>query len=153
MQKDKIEITQSGLEKLKEELRKLETVDKPAMLERLHRARSMGDLSENSAYTSAREEQGNVEGRILEVKHILKNAVVVGNVGNTIIQLGSKLHVHINGQQEEIEIVGEFESDPMNKKISSTSPIGKALMGRKPGDEIEITIPSGKIIYKILKII
>ena len=153
MQKEKIEITQSGLEKLKEELHKLETVDKPAMLERLHRARSMGDLSENSAYTSAREEQGNVEGRILEVKHILKNAIVVGNAGNTIIQLGSKLHVHINGQQEEIEIVGEFESDPMNKKISSTSPIGKALMGRKPGDVIEITIPSGKIIYKILKII
>lgn len=148
----KIEITQAGLDKLKTELHKLETVDRPLMLEKLHRARSMGDLSENSAYTSAREEQGVVEGRMLEIRHILKNSVVVGNTGNGTIQLGSKLKVHINGQQDTIEIVGEFESDPMNKKLSANSPIGKALLGREVGDEIEIIIPSGKIIYKILEV-
>ncbi|OGK62246.1 transcription elongation factor GreA [Candidatus Roizmanbacteria bacterium RIFOXYB2_FULL_38_10] len=150
----KIEITQMGLEKLKAELHRLETIERPLMLEKLHRARSMGDLSENSAYTSAREEQGVVEGRILEIQYILKNAkVVTKTMKNDVIQLGAKIKVHINGKEEDtIEIVGEFESDPMNKKLSATSPIGKALLGKKPGDTVEIIIPSGKIIYKILAI-
>jgi transcription elongation factor GreA len=153
MTAQRIQITQEGLDNLKSELKRLEAVDKPIMLEKLHMARSMGDLSENSAYTTAREEQGIIEGRIMEIKHILKNASIANNTRNGIIQLGSKLKVHIDGQEEMLEIVGEFESDPMNKKLSVTSPIGKALLGKKQGDIIEIAVPSGKSTYKILEII
>lgn len=153
MSTPKIDLTQEGINRLKTELHKLETVDKPLMLEKLHKARSMGDLSENSAYTTAREEQGIIEGRILEIKHILKNAHVINNENNGHIQLGSKLKVHVNGQEQTFAIVGEFESDPMNKKLSATSPIGKALIGRKKGDEVEIVIPTGKIIYKIVEVL
>lgn len=149
----KIQLTPSGLEKLKNELRELKEKTKPEVLQRLNQARGMGDLSENSAYSSAKEELNLIEGRIVELEEILKNAEVVeGNNDKTTVQLGSSVVVEIDGKKEKYEIVGEFEADPLNKKLSHTSPIGKALTGKKVGQWVEVQVPAGKIRYKIVEI-
>ncbi|PIY68962.1 transcription elongation factor GreA [Candidatus Roizmanbacteria bacterium CG_4_10_14_0_8_um_filter_39_9] len=153
MQQKKIEITKQGIDALCAELKKLQETDRPVVLEKLHKARSMGDLSENSAYTTAREEQSMLEGRISEINYILKNASVLStNTNNLIVSVGSKIKVDIVGNLDTVEIVGEYEADPMNKRLSSTSPIAQALLGKKVGDIIDITVPSGKIIYTIKEI-
>ncbi len=153
MQIQKIEITKEGKATLTEELKRLKEVERPLMVEKLHKARSMGDLAENSAYTTAREGLSMMDGRIMEIEHILKNSVIAtSSQGSGVITIGSTIQVEINGVSDTIRVVGEYEADPMNKKLSATSPIGKALLGKKQGDIIEITVPSGKITYKILEI-
>jgi len=148
-----IQLTKTGFEKLKQELEELKTKTKKEVLKRLNQARSMGDLSENSAYSSAKEELNLVEGRIAELEEILKNAKIVEEVQDkTTVQLGSSVVVEINGKKEKFEIVGEFEADPLNKKLSHTSPIGKALFGKKIGEWIEVEVPAGKIRYKVVEI-
>jgi len=148
-----IQLTKKGFEKLKKELEELKTKTKEEVLKRLNQARSMGDLSENSAYSSAKEELNLVEGRIEELEEILKNAQIVEeNQNKNIVQVGSSVLVEINGKIEKFEIVGEFEADPLNKKLSHTSPIGKALTGKKVGDWVEVEVPAGKIKYKIVEI-
>lgn len=154
MQTQKIEITKEGQVTLSDELKRLKEVERPLMVEKLHKARSMGDLAENSAYTTAREGLSMMDGRIMEIEHILKNSVIALNSKNLgLVTVGSTIQVEINGVNDTIRVVGEYEADPMNKKLSATSPIGKALLGKKQGDIIEITVPSGKITYKILEII
>jgi len=148
-----IQLTKTGFEKLKQELEELKTKTREEVLKRLNQARSMGDLSENSAYSSAKEELNLVEGRIAELEEILKNAKIVEEVQDkTTVQLGSSVVVEINGKKEKFEIVGEFEADPLNKKLSHTSPIGKALFGKKIGEWVEVEVPAGKIRYKIVEI-
>jgi len=148
-----IQLTKTGFEKLKQELEELKTKTREEVLKRLNQARSMGDLSENSAYSSAKEELNLVEGRIAELEEILKNAKIVEEVQDkTTVQLGSSVLVEINGKKEKFEIVGEFEADPLNKKLSHTSPIGKALVGKKIGEWVEVEVPAGKIRYKIVEI-
>ena len=148
-----ITLTKTGFEKLKQELEELKTKKKEEVLTRLNQARSMGDLSENSAYSSAKEELNLVEGRIFELEEILKNAQIVEeNQDKTTVQLGSSVVVEINGKKEKFEIVGEFEADPLTKKISHTSPIGKALVGKKIGEWVEVDVPAGKIRYRIVEI-
>jgi len=149
----KIQLTKTGFEKLKQELEDLKTKTREEILKRLNQARAMGDISENSAYSAAKEELNLVDGRIAEVEEILKNAEVVeSNNDKTTVQLGSSVVVEIDGKKEKFEIVGEFEADPLNKKLSHTSPIGKALTGKKVGDWIEVDVPAGKIKYKIVEI-
>lgn len=153
MQTQKIEITKEGKTTLTDELKRLKEVERPLMVEKLHKARSMGDLAENSAYTTAREGLSMMDGRIMEVEHILKNSsIAVSSQGSDVVTVGSTIQVEINGVNDTIRVVGEYEADPMNKKLSATSPIGKALLGKKQGDIIEITVPSGSITYKILEI-
>jgi len=148
-----IQLTKTGFEKLKQEFEELKTKTREEVLKRLNQARSMGDLSENSAYSSAKEELNLVEGRIAELEEILKNAKIVEEVQDkTTVQLGSSVVVEINGKKEKFEIVGEFEADPLNKKLSHTSPIGKALFGKKIGEWVEVEVPAGKIRYKIVEI-
>jgi transcription elongation factor GreA len=148
-----IQLTKTGFEKLKQELEELKTKTREQVLKRLNQARSMGDLSENSAYSSAKEELNLVEGRIAELEEILKNAKIVEEVQDkTTVQLGSSVVVEINGKKEKFEIVGEFEADPLNKKLSHTSPIGKALFGKKIGEWVEVEVPAGKIRYKVVEI-
>jgi len=148
-----IQLTKTGFEKLKQELEEIKTKTREEVLKRLNQARSMGDLSENSAYSSAKEELNLVEGRIAELEEILKNAKIVEEVQDkTTVQLGSSVVVEINGKKEKFEIVGEFEADPLNKKLSHTSPIGKALVGKKIGEWVEVEVPAGKIRYKIVEI-
>jgi len=148
-----IQLTKTGFEKLKQEVEELKTKTREEVLKRLNQARSMGDLSENSAYSSAKEELNLVEGRIAELEEILKNAKIVEEVQDkTTVQIGSSVVVEINGKKEKFEIVGEFEADPLNKKLSHTSPIGKALVGKKMGEWVEVEVPAGKIRYKIVEI-
>lgn len=149
----KTQLTQEGFDTLKKEYEELTKVKKPYAVERLHKARSMGDLSENSEYTAAKEELAFVDGRILEIEEILKNVEIVENhLSSNKIELGTSVTVEVNGKKELFQIVGEFEADPMSKKLSHTSPIGQALLGKKRGEWIEVEVPAGKIKYKIVEI-
>ena len=149
----KIQLTQEGFNNLQDELTELQSNKRPAAVERLQKARSMGDLKENGAYQAAKEELGELDGRILEVEYILSNAeIVTTSLSDLSITLGKKVTVEINGVQKILSIVGEFESDPMNGKISESSPIGMALLGKKPGDTVSVTTPAGSIPYAILSI-
>ena len=149
----KIQLTQEGFTNLQGELKELQTVKRPITVERLQKARGMGDLKENGAYQAAREELAQLDGRIQEVKYILNNAEIIATVVSDLtVSMGKKMEVDINGTKKNISIVGEFESDPMNGKVSTTSPIGAALLGKKVGDTVEITTPGGTIPYIILSI-
>ncbi len=148
-----IQLTQEGYKNMQVELQELKDVKRPKVVEALSRARAMGDLSENSAYHAAKEEQALVEGRINELEHILKVAEVVeNNTDNSTVTLGSTIVVDLNGTQSIFQIVGEFEADPVNKKLSVTSPLGKGFLGKKLNDIVEIVIPAGKSTYKIIEI-
>lgn len=148
-----VKLTKDGLENLKKELGDLIETKKPASIERLQKARAMGDLSENSEYNAAREEVEFVEGRIKEIEEILKHAEVEENTNHSSkISLGSKVRVVSDGKSDMFTVVGEFEADPVEKKLSYNSPIGKALMGKTVGDVINVEIPAGNIIYKVLEI-
>jgi transcription elongation factor GreA len=150
---NKTQLTKDGFEKLQSELKNLIDVKRPYAVERLHKARSMGDLSENSEYHAAKEELAFVEGRIREVEEIIKHAVIVENHNNSnVIEVGSTVTVEENNLQNIFTIVGEFEADPANKKLSHTSPIGKTLLGKKVGELVEVDIPAGKKVFKILNI-
>lgn len=151
--KKKIYVTKEGLEELKKELEQLGKVKRPEVLERVSAARAMGDLSENSEYTAAREELSLIDGRIEELTEILKNVEIIkeGGSGKTI-QLGSKVIVSVGNKKEEFALVGEWEADPHNKKISHESPLGKALLGKNVGEKIEVEAPAGKIAYTVVSI-
>lgn len=147
----RIQLTKEGFEKLQKELQELRDKKRPAAVERLQKARAMGDLSENSEYTAAKEDLALVEGRTQELEAILKDVEVTENhTQHDGIEIGDTIVVEHNGQQEEYSIVGEFEADPMNKKLSHTSPIGKALLGKTVGETVEVKIPAGKTTYTIL---
>lgn len=149
----KVQLTKQGFDNLQKEHQELLKKKRPTAVERLQKARAMGDLSENSEYTAAKEELAFVEGRIQEIEELLKNVEIVKNYNRrTNVDLGVKVTVEVNGKQESFEIVGEFEADPLNKKLSHTSPIGKALVGKKVGDLVEVEVPAGKIKYKIVDI-
>ena len=149
----KIQLTKEGKEKLQVELQDLKESQRQTAVDRLQKARSMGDLSENSEYTAAKEGLAFVEERIKEIEEILKHADIVDNQHNgQEVSLGSSVTVDLNGQKETFYIVGEYEADPMQKKLSNTSPIGKALLGQKVGIIVEVEAPAGKTSYKILEI-
>lgn len=150
---NKIQLTKEGKEKLQVELQDLKEDQRQTAVDRLQKARGMGDLSENSEYTAAKEGLAFVEERIKEIEEILKHADVVDNYHNgQEVSLGSSVTVDLNGQKETFYIVGEYEADPMKKKLSNTSPIGKALLGQKVGNIVEVEAPAGKTSYKILEI-
>jgi len=149
---DVIYLTKEGLEKLKTELKGLIENRRPEIALRIKAARDMGDLSENSEYMAAREEQSFVEGKIVELQEIVKNAVVSEGNSKGFIAVGSKVTVHMDGAEETFHIVGAPEANPLEKKISHESPLGAALLGKKVGDKIEVEAPVGKLTYTILKI-
>ena len=150
---NQVQLTKDGLKKIQDELTELKNTKRPVAIERLSKARSMGDLSENSEYSAAKEELSFIEGRIQELEELLKNAQVIEvNNNNNSIQIGNIITVQVNNENRQLQIVGEFEADPLNNKISNTSPIGQALIGKKIGDQVEVNVPAGKIIYKIIDI-
>jgi len=154
--KKKIFVTKQGLEELKAELSDLEKTKRPQVLERVSQARAMGDLSENSEYTAAREELSLIDGRIEELSDMLKRVEIIdeeqASKKTNAVQLGSTVTVTINGKKEVFELVGEWEADPVKLKISHASPLGQALLGRKVGEKVEVDAPAGKIIYEVLTI-
>jgi transcription elongation factor GreA len=149
----KVLLTQEGLAQLKQELDDLVNAKRPQAVKRVAAAREQGDLSENSEYSAAREDLSFIDGRILELEEILHEAKIISTRhSKSNVDLGCKVTLHINGKDEVYKIVGEWEADPKEKKISHSSPLGKALMGRGIGDEVQVEAPAGKIKYKILQI-
>jgi transcription elongation factor GreA len=148
----RIQFTAAGLAELKTELEELKTQKLPAAIDRVSRARDFGDLSENAEYHAAREELSFLEGRIDELEDLLKKAKVVKTKKADKVNVGCKVTVDLKGNEYVYELVGEWEADPIKKKISSTSPLGQALMGKKKGDDVEFEAPAGKVIYKVKKI-
>lgn len=151
---NKIYLTPEGKEKLETELKFLVEEKRPKLVDRLSAARSAGDLSENNDYTSAKEELEILDDRISELQEILAGHEVIKKDGkkSKLVCLGCKVLVQNGKNSHEFCIVGEWEADPINKKISHTSPLGMALIGKGKGQEVEIEAPAGKILYKILEI-
>ncbi len=147
-------ISPDGLEKVKQELENLKNVERPEVIERIARARELGDLSENAEYHDARDKQSFIEGRVLELEALIKNAVVIeASQRSSTVGLGSTVHATCdNGQKIKYMIVGHSEADPASGKISNESPLGMAFIGKAVGHEFEINIPAGKIKCKIDKI-
>jgi transcription elongation factor GreA len=145
-------ITPAGFAKLKAELQELQDVKRPQLVERLSLARSMGDLSENSDYQDAKEELSFMDGQIAELEELTQNAKVATPAIGDQVAFGHTVKVKIDGHEATFQIVGEWEADPMQKKISHSSPLGQALMGKKVGEKVEVTAPAGKVTYTIVSI-
>lgn len=156
MSAKEIVLTYEGLKKLEEELTHLKSVKRLEIAERIKQALSFGDISENSEYDEAKNEQAAVEGRIVILETMLKNAKVIDEdeVSTDSVSLGSKVKLFDEEFQEEVvySIVGSTEADPTKYKISNESPVGSALMGKKVGSEVEVAAPDGVIKFKILEI-
>ncbi len=152
MKNQTIQVTEAGLLALNEELVELVETKRPQMVDRLAGARAEGDLKENSDYHNAKAELEFLDGRIEELEYVVKNAVVAKPQKSGGVGVGTKVTVQTGGAEHVFEIVGEWEADPMKKKISHTSPLGKALVGKKEGEETEVEAPAGKIIYKIVAV-
>lgn len=149
----KLQLTREGFEELKREYEELVNVKRPETVDRLSNARSMGDLSENNDYHNAKEALEFLDGRISELEGVLEHAEVVTSNGRADqVAVGTRVKVKVNGAHHVFHIVGEWEANPKEKKISHESPLGKALIGRKVGEKVEVEVPAGKVIYEILSI-
>ncbi|NEU05660.1 transcription elongation factor GreA [Clostridium senegalense] len=149
-------MTYEGVKKLEEELEFLKTVKRKEITEKIKVALGYGDLSENSEYDEAKNEQAFVEGRIIQLENMLRNASVVdeSELDNNIVSVGSIVRVKDFQFDEEVDfaIVGSAEADPMENKISNESPVGSALIGKGVGDVVEAIIPDGISKYEIIEI-
>lgn len=145
-------LTKEGVGELEKERDELK-VRRLVVAEKLKAAKEMGDLSENSDWSSAQDEYKFIEGRLDEIEHVLQNATIIKSPkGTKVIQLGSTVTVQQNGKNFSYSIVGSLESNPEDGKISDESPIGKALMGKKVGESAQIKTPAGLSAFKITKI-
>lgn len=155
---DQTLVTKEGLKKLKDELEHLKTVRRAEVAQRLREAISYGDLSENSEYEEAKNEQAFVEGRILELEAKIKNAKIISDKKeskNKEVEIGCTVmlqNITDGDDAERYTIVGSTEADPLDHKISNESPIGKAVLGRQKGDRVEIHSPSGVIEYEVVSV-
>lgn len=149
-------MTYEGVKKLEEELEYLKTVKRKEITEKIKVALGYGDLSENSEYDEAKNEQAFTEGRIIQLENMLKNAVVVdeSEISTDTVSIGTTVRVKDYEFDEEVEytLVGSAEADPMNDKISNESPVGEALIGKKVGDIVEVDVPQGVIKLEVLEI-
>ena len=149
-------MTAEGKEKLAEELETLKMVKRPEVIDRIKIARSFGDLSENSEYESAKDEQAFIEGRISSIEHMLLNLEIIDNdsIDKDVVSVGRTVTFKELPDEEEeaYTIVGATEADPMSGKISNESPIAAALLGHKVDEEVTIKIPSGDMHVKITKV-
>ena len=149
-------VSSEGLKKLKEELEYLKTTKRKEVAEAIKVARAFGDLSENSEYDEAKNEQGAVEQRIADIEAMLKNVKVINEheIKTDVVNVGNRVKVLDETFDEELEytIVGSSESDPVEMKISDESPIGRALIGAEIGETVKAETPGGEIIMKVLEI-
>ncbi len=153
----KIYLTKEGVVELKKEHEELTKVKRPGVLERVSQARNLGDLSENAEYVAGREELSFIDGRIDELEELLRQATLIEEnhqkTSNTsVISLGSKVTLHQDGKKEVFMLVGEWEANPLEKKISHESPLGKALLGKKVGEKVQVEAPAGKVVYTIVSV-
>lgn len=153
MNEKEIVVTKEGLQKLEEELDDLKTVHRKEVNERIRQAKEFGDISENAEYEDAKQEQAFVEGRILKLEAMIRNARIIdtSDYAADEVHLGATVKVKEvkSGDAHEFTIVGSAETDPLNARISNESPIGQALIGRKKGETVEVTTPRGIVSYKI----
>ncbi len=156
IQKREVLLTEEGVEKIKEELEHLKTKKRHEVASRLKEAIAQGDLSENSEYDAAKEEQAFIEARILTLDNMIRNAKIINHDGQNknIVMIGTKVTIQEipEGDVETYTIVGSAESDPLMGKISNESPIGSELIGKKEGDIVTVPAPVGTIQFKILEI-
>ena len=149
-------MTQEGYEQLEKELEELKTVKRPEVVEKIKVARSFGDLSENSEYDAAKDEQGFIEQDIQRIEHMLRYALIIEDTGNNnVVQIGKTVtFIELPGDEEEsYQIVGSAEADAFNGKISNESPMAKALIGKSLKDEVRVPLPNGgEINVKIVNI-
>ncbi len=148
-------LTKEGLKKLEEELHHLQTVRRQEVADRLHAAIEEGDIDENAEYDDAKNEQAFVEGRIMTLENLLKNAVLIDESAKVSdeVTLGCKVTIiEGNGGPEVYHLVGAAEADPAQGKISNESPLGKALMGRRLGDTVQVAAPAGLLTFRIASI-
>lgn len=154
---ERIPITKEGYETLKKELEKLKTVERPATIKAIEVARAHGDLSENAEYSAAKERQSFIEGRINELEYKLGNADVIDSSNipkNKIVFASTFILENIDtGEEVRYQLVGQDESDIEKGKISISSPLGKAILGKAQGDEIVVQAPGGKRTYELVEIL
>jgi transcription elongation factor GreA len=154
---DRIPVTPEGYEALNKELENLKRVERPKNIKAIEEARAHGDLSENAEFTAAKERQGFIEGRIGELGFKLANADVINidNLPRDRAVFGTKVLLENidTGEEVEYQLVGSDESDIENGRISVSSPLGKAIIGKKPGDELTLEVPGGKRIYELVDIL
>jgi transcription elongation factor GreA len=150
---DRVPMTKGGLLRLKGELKRLKAVDRPRIVKEIAEARAHGDLSENAEYHAAKEKQGHIEGRILQVEHWIASAEVidVAKLDGDRVVFGATVHLEDtdSGDQVKYRIVGELEADLKQNQISVTSPIARALIGRSEGDTVVVRTPGGQKEYEI----
>ena len=155
MVQKEIFLTPEGLEKLKAELEHLRSVRRQQVAEQIHRAKELGGTVDNAEYDDAKNEQAFVEGRVLTLEKMIKNASLISeeHSASSDVRLGSKVTVrHQDGEEECYTILGSAEASPSERKISNESPVGSALMGKRVGDEVEVQIPSGTLKLKVIAI-
>jgi transcription elongation factor GreA len=146
-------LTREGLFHLREEYEDLVKIKKPQVTKRIQRAREFGDLSENSEYDAAKEEQSLLEVRIAQLEEILARAQIIKPIPRTdFVVIGSTIVVEVDNQVESFTIVGTVEANPAQKKISNESPVGAAMLGAKVGEVVEVVTPIVRAKYKILEI-
>ncbi len=145
-------LTAEELEKLKKELNYLKTVEMRKVAELIRHTASQGDLSENAAYDDAKERQGFLQGKILELKEKINNAEIVEKKKTGKVEIGSMVSIFLDGEKERFEIAGAGQTDLKKDKLSYESPIGKAIFGRKTGDKVKIKTGENEINCEILKI-
>ncbi|MEP7378814.1 MAG: transcription elongation factor GreA [Chloroflexota bacterium] len=146
-------LSKDGLEQTRQELDELVNVRRAEIAARIHEAKEHGDITENAEYEDAKNEQAFVEGRIQALSALVKNAVVIEeNHSSTHVQIGSTVTIQSKDGKETFMIVGSAEASPAEGRISNESPVGRALLGRKKGDEIVVSVPAGDSKYKILSI-
>lgn len=156
MSEQDVILTREGLEQLEEELENLRSVKRTEVKERLKEAIALGDLSENSEYDDAKNEQAFMEGRILELEKMIRNAKVIEDdvQQKGVVSVGAQVKVRDIEFDEisEYRLVGTVEADPMNNRISNESPVGKALLGHKAGEVVDVEAPAGVIKLEILEV-
>jgi transcription elongation factor GreA len=153
--REEVLVTRAGLKKLQEELENLKTVRRKEVAGRLQEAISYGDLSENSEYEEAKNEQAFIEGRILELENKVKNAKIIKDTHAKTVQIGSKVTIRQIGIRKDAEtylIVGTTEADPFENKISNESPIGSAIIDKGVGEKVEVEVPAGNFKFEITKL-
>lgn len=149
-------ITKEGLKKMKKELHERKVTTRKEIARAIKEAKEQGDLSENAEYTEAKRQQRENESRIIHLENIIRTAKVIDRnkkLGSGVVEVGSTVEVETKGKNMKFEIVGSSEADPLQGKISNESPIGRAFLGKKKGEEFKLELPNGnKVGYRILKI-
>jgi transcription elongation factor GreA len=146
-------VSAEGLKKLQAELDELRTAKRAEVAERIHAAMEFGDYSENSELEQAKNDQAFLEGRIMTLEQTIKNAQLIDEkTKHEIVEIGSHVTVESDGSKEKYTIVGSAEAEPAKGKISNESPVGRALMGHRPGETVKMTVPAGTIEMKIVAV-